>query len=499
MSESRKLLAIGAAVWLLAALDAFWMGRADLPCPRGVDDAFYKSPGAELALNGRLAQPAVIGYLPRADEVFACYPPLYALAVGGWFWLFGVTTTASVAFGHVIHLLNMAAIMVLVAAMLRPIAMSLGRRAFAVAAAGIAFFGILRFFDRQEELALLFGLVETLFYVEGRARGLASACASGLLIGLAAVTSPWAGLVLLGVALLRELLAWRREASGSIGRMAALSIAAALPAAAWVTWLESRYPGSFQGVFLYHLRISEHRTIFDASRKALASLLHSPYELPALLLTFAFFPRLLAAEMRKSVPTAIFALFFGGSAALVFALVMRANSYNYIWFCLFLLIPCFGYVAGRLLADSRPQELFFPLLMIGLCTLVTLRDPVSLSLVAHDLPADERPGPIFARLKKAIPPGEPVATTSRYWYLFQGRNPWRLTAIYPHLSEEQRRDWVDWIVVPVDHLSPEDRAIVTSGFELVESVPSDYSTLAPSFSLEDRTWAYELYRRRQQR
>src|SRR5689334_8048931 len=199
MSEPRRLFALCAVAWVLAALDACWMGWSDLPCPRGVDDAFYKSPAAELVQTGRLTQPAVTGYLPRAQEVFAAYPPLYQLVVAGWFGLFGVTTTASVAFGHVIHLLNMAAIMALVAAALQPVELPVGLRTLAVAGPGVVFFGILRFFDRQEELAVLFGFVEMTLFLHGQLGGLRGAAITGLLLGLSGVVSPWTGAVLGGV------------------------------------------------------------------------------------------------------------------------------------------------------------------------------------------------------------------------------------------------------------------------------------------------------------
>src|SRR5215831_11142396 len=117
---------ICAVVFVLAALASLWMGLSDLPCPRGVDDAFYKSPAAELVQTGRLTQPAVTGYLPRAGEVFAAYPPLYQLTVAVWFAVFGFSTTSSVAFGHALHLLNMAAIMALVATSLRSMELPAG-------------------------------------------------------------------------------------------------------------------------------------------------------------------------------------------------------------------------------------------------------------------------------------------------------------------------------------------------------------------------------------
>ncbi len=504
--ERRLFLGACAAVWALAALASLWMGLSDLPCPRGVDDAFYKSPAAELVQTGRLTQPSVVGYLPRADEAFAAYPPLYQLAVAAWFALFGVSTGASVAFGHAVHLLNMAAIMALVGAALAPQSLSASLRALAAAAAGVLFFGILRFYDRQEELAVLFCWVEMILHLRGRLSGWRGAAVSGLLVGLSAMASPWTGLVFAGLVTVREvLLAARRADAGllsragqAVGRLTITGTVAVLPVAAWAGWLEWNHPRIIAEQFLVHLRISEQSTIVDAPAKALASLLYTPYQLPGLLLTLALFPRLLKAARRASVPAGVVALFVVGVASLLAAIAYRANSYNYVWLCLFLLIPCFGYLAGRLFAEAPARERFFPVLLVLVCAAASLRDPVSLSLVARDLPDGERAGPIFARLAERVPPGAAVATTSRYWYLFQGRNPWRLTAIYPHLTAQQRRDWATWIVLPPDHLSDAERDELTRGFELVDRVPSIYATFAPSFHREDRTWAYELYRRREE-
>jgi hypothetical protein len=501
--EQRLFLAACATVLALAALASLWMGLSDLPCPRGVDDAFYKSPAAELVQTGRLTQPSVAGYLPRAEEVFAAYPPLYQLAVAAWFALFGVSTGASVSFGHVIHLLNTAAIMALVAATLVPASISSGLRAVAVAVAGVLFFGILRFFDRQEELAVLFCWIEMILHLRGRLQGWRGSAVSGLLLGASVMVSPWTGFVFAGLVGIRELLAIG-PADGGLpsrlarlaGRLALVGAVAAVPVAAWLAWLEWTHPHIMADQLLAHLRVSERSTIFEAPSKALASLLYSPYQLPALLLTLVLFPRLLTAEGRAAMPTAMLALFVGGVAFLLLALACRANSYNYVWLCLFLLIPCFGYLTGQLLATAAPRERLLPMLIVLVCAGASLRDPLSLSLIARDLPEEERAGPIFARLSAQVPPGAAVATTSRYWYLFQGRNPWRLTAIYPHLTERQRGEWAAWIVLPPEHLSADERGELTRGFELVECVPSTYHTPAPSFGREDRTWAYELYRRR---
>jgi hypothetical protein len=390
----------------------------------------------------------------------------------------------------------MAAVMAVVAASLDPRSLPAAPRAFAVSAAGVVFFGILRFFDRQEELAALFCWVEMILYLRGRLRGWGGAAVSGLLLGASAMTSPWAGCVFAGLLVVRAFLTPEAAYLIRAARLATVGAVAALPVVAWLGWLEWTHPHIVADQFLAHLRVSERTTLFDSPAKAVASLLYSPYQWPALLLTLVLFPRLLKSGGRSAVPAGILALFVAAVGSLLVALLSRANSYNYVWLCLFLLIPCFGYLAGQLFAAAPGRERVFPILIVLLCAAASLRDPVSLGLVARDLPDDERAGPVFAHLAERVPPGAAVATTSRYWYLFQGRNPWRLTAIYPHLSESERREWATWIVLPPGHLSDAERGELTRGFELVEMLPSTYATFAPSFQREDRTWAYELYRRR---
>ena len=158
---------------------------------------------------------------------------------------------------------------------------------------------------------------------------------------------------------------------------------AVLPVVVWLGWLEWTHPHILGDQFVAHLRVSERATLFDAPQKAISSLLYSPYQWPALLLTFVLFPRLLKAGERAAMPAAILALFGVGVVSLSFALAYRANSYNYVWLCLFLLIPCFGYLAGRLLATSSPRDCVFPILLILLCAGASLRDPISLALIAR--------------------------------------------------------------------------------------------------------------------
>src|SRR5262245_1006594 len=91
---------------LIVAICASVLGATcvawSFPCPL-VDDAFYKSPAAELAQNGRLAIPCSAGFLPRMEQVFACYPPVYQLVLSSWYRLFGVTLATSLAFSFCVH------------------------------------------------------------------------------------------------------------------------------------------------------------------------------------------------------------------------------------------------------------------------------------------------------------------------------------------------------------------------------------------------------------
>ena len=501
--DSGDVLLGGALAWVAAAAVSVLLCRADLPCPRG-DDAFYKSPAAELVLTGRLVQPSVVGYLPRADEAFAAYPPVYQLVVAGWFKAFGFSLRSSVAFGHFVHLANMALLMTLVASVTASAMPSAPLRTLVVVAVGITYFGQMRLFDRQEELAVLLAAIELTAHQRGWLIGFRGSLVSGILLGLCGMISPWAGLVLAGLFTIRAGLEPFEEANGPASRswwratalLAVIALSSLAPVVVWIVWLEVNHPGIFVDQFVEHLRRSEKTTLWQAPADLWNCLLYSPYQLPAVLFTLAFFPRLLTRGGWRRNPT-MTALFLGATVGLVVTILFRTNSYNYFWYCLILLFPCFGFTACRLLTEANRLERTILIAIVALCSLISLRDPVSLSLVAFDLPAEERPAPIHARLTRLIPREDLVATTSRYWYWFQGRNRWRNAAIVEWLDEADRLQW-QWIVIPVGHGMGDSafRRRLTGGFELVERIESDYRTWAPSFPLEDRTWAYELYRRR---
>jgi hypothetical protein len=126
---------------------------------------------------------------------------------------------------------------------------------------------------------------------------------------------------------------------------------------------------------------------------------------------------------------------------------------------------------------------------------VAVRDPLSLCVQVGQYPPNDRPDAVFARLHELIPPEDLVATTPRFWHAFQGRNPWRQTAILPSLQEADRRTW-KWIVLPHGHGGGLYRERLLQGFELVEERAISFEPFAPTFQKSEIGWGYEVYRRK---
>jgi hypothetical protein len=101
---------------------------------------------------------------------------------------------------------------------------------------------------------------------------------------------------------------------------------------------------------------------------------------------------------------------------------------------------------------------------------------------------------VFARLHDRVPTADIVVTTPRFWHAFQNRNPWRQTAALPWITGAERTGW-QWIVLPLGHGDELFRKKLLDGFDLVEKHPASFTPFAPTFAPDERTWAYELYRR----
>ena len=257
-------VAIYTGVMLTGVAMACGLTAAGLPRPR-VDDGFYKSVGAELVQHHRFAVPCAQGLYARADEVFACYPPLYPLMVGAWYAVFGVSLRTSLAFSYAVHLLGVLAVMELARRLLaRPTSRCPDRpggRAMIVAGVGVIHLVNLAYFDRLEETGLLWVWLEVLT-VQGRP-GLGRAIGSGLCVGLAGLTSPWAGVLGALVVTYREILStvdeknassrWSAWIPAAVRLMVAGSAALAL-VGVWLATMEVLYPGAVAAQFGAGLR-----------------------------------------------------------------------------------------------------------------------------------------------------------------------------------------------------------------------------------------------------
>jgi hypothetical protein len=497
------------------AATSVWLAAAGLPIARG-DDAFYKAPGAELAATGKFASPSVKGYLPKVEEIYAAYPPLYSWVFAGWVKLFGFSLTSATAFNHTIHLLGTAALAWAVSALLRPLKLSANWKSYIVASVAIIHFGNLRFFDRQEELAMIFVWLEATVACrfakvcfesnvdDGGRRTFAERKATvvtGLCVGLAIMVGPWPGMLAAGSVGLRMILEAIAERRIPWTAWITTVVVAALPLGLCLAWMEWHYPGLVALQFREHVgRVPrvlgwEHPDVWTKSWT------YAPYQLPFVLVgamllrgaLVAFRAResvLSSAVRRAALATTIISL-----AAILVGGCWRADSYVYLWAALMLLFPYFGFAVGSAIEKASSKERLLLAAMTIAATIVALRDPVTLAINAGEFPPEDRPAAMFAHLHERIPPSDVVATTPRFWHAFQNRNPWRQTSALPWISETERKTW-DWIVLPLGHGDESFRKKLLEGFDLAERREASFLPWRPTFAPDERTWEFELYRRR---
>jgi hypothetical protein len=502
-----------------------WLASAGLPIARG-DDAFYKAPGAELAATGTFASPSVTGYLPKVEEVFAAYPPLYPWAFAGWVKLFGFSLVSATAFNHAIHLLATAALMGAVVVLLRPLELSANLKTVLVGCVAVVHFGNLRFFDRQEDLALAFVWLEsTVAFRSAKVRRSPGAggkedrtfaerkatVASGLCIGLAMMVGPWPGMLAAGSVGLRLILEAADERRIPWLRWMAIVVIAALPLGAWLAWLEFHHTGLAAGQFREH--VSRVPTVFAWEQPAewARNWTYAPNQLPFVVLGALL---LRNAMKRPSSPAGLpadggyveqarrrtwFAALTTTTTAIigiVAAACWRADSYVYLWTALAFLFPYFGFAAAVAMEKANSTlERRLLLIMVTAAAFVALRDPVTLAVNAVQFPPKDRHAAVFARLHERIPASEIVATTPRFWHAFQNRNPWRQTSSLGWITEAEWRTW-KWVVLPVGYGGERFRAKLLGGFELVDKQETSFNPWQPTFPPDERNWAFELYRRR---
>ena len=458
------------------------------PAPH-VDDAWFKGPAAELAQHGRLASPSITGFFPHIETIYACYPPLPQLLLAAWYLTFGVTLRSSLAWSLLVHLVFSVAIT-------RIAHKSLGDGIASWRAAtlgGLIWLANLSLLDRQEELALCWLWLDTLLsFGDDRRPAALSAARSGLLVGLAALSSPFGGL-LSGCAVGMRIAIGAWESASSEGRLrsAAIDVAgrgaiagplAAGAFGAWAFVVERVQPGVFDAQFLGAMRFASKDPPFPDSvalyaSTVLGSAQVQAFLLPAVLVTLVGAPLALIARPHRVPLGLLFAAVIGSGIALG----LRPAAYTYLWASAMVTAPCLAVMLRRYLTDEPRLGLG---LGVGLMAFAWV-DPAHNLVSAATLPADQRPDAALAAIQSAVPEGELVAVTARHWSAFQGRNPWRevlfLTRRDPRLLDD-----CTWMVLREG--DGVDRPPQLDRYELVSRVASEVD--------DDFTYAYSVWRLR---
>ena len=488
------------------------LGLCGLPCPTS-DDAWYRSPAAELVQNGRMAIPSTGSLLPRTQVTFACYPPLYQLLLSGWYWLFGFSQRTSLAFSYAVHLLNALGVMV---ATRRAVAVDSDLTALArgatIAAVGLMQVANLAYFDRPEETALLWIWMDVL-WVQGM--GLRHALASGVLLGLAGLTSPWVGI--LGAMLVTVRMLLPMVGQGEAGshpfsppqttrgrpsptgprrhgtltgstrtglRLSATALVAATLVGSWVVVSETKYPGIIHDQFfgvMRHIARGQGPPSFEKNLRQFSdALLFNRLQLLPMVLTLVLFPLLCLRTGWRRVPAALLAQFVAGVCGIGTIAILRPIAYTYLGAAQILLLPCFGSAISQYLRGP-PAAMRLGLGILALCTAFTFKQATALVASSLTLPQAERCDEVYHRLTTIIPPGELVDITGRHWYCFQGRNPWYEVYFLRDNPGDLLR--ARWMVLPIGRGTPG----CIDAFDLVEEIAT---TADPQ-----RTYAYSLWRR----
>jgi hypothetical protein len=474
-------------VLVAGVVEAAWLSWNGVPCLTS-DHAVYHSPAVELATHGRLAIPGFGHLFPRTDVVFACYPPLYQLLLAGWYSIVGFSLRTALTFSFIVHILGALAVMrVTELTIVKENYTPLGR-SVALVAIGVIQLVYLVHFDRQEEAALLWLWAEMICCQKP---GLARSILSGLFISLAALISPWVGLLGAAVVTFRTFFLTLRTATQISDwiqagcRLALTGVVAALPIAGWAWLMESLYPGILNDQFFGTMRwIATHReplSLENNPRVFFSSLFYCRPQAPVFLATLALFPWVYRASVEKSQQPNALALYVTSWLALAGLACIRPEATTYISIVEMLLVPCFisalARYLGRAAADQRWGFVF-----LGLFVAFASYQAVQLATLPWRWNEAERCDAVCDRLHALIPPGELVNITGRHWYCFQGRNRWHETYF---MQDEPELLQARWMVLAVGIGLPP----CIDAYELVEQVPT-------TITARDQTYAYSLWRRK---
>ncbi len=483
-------------VLAIGIVSSCWMAGEGFPVPRG-DDDFFKSPGAELAQTGRLAIPSARGFLPRAETVFACYPPLYQIILATWYLSFGFSLTSTLVFSHVVHWTNVL-LMCLVANQLLTanLRLAAGARNGLIAAIGLIHLANVTFFDRPDETALIWIWIAALLV--GRIPSSSvwvRAAISGLLVGAAALTVPWVGVLAAAFVGFRSLFELVRQSAASpvvklIGRQTSgLFVAGAVAAtlfAIWFAWMEWTYPGIMDEQFFMVLRY--HRDIQPGTLADHVSILANTlsYNSPqhaATIVIVVFFPMFVLRKGLRDVSPDALAIYATGVFGILAVAGLRPAAYTYLGTAQMLLLPCFGLAMGMFVERAGARmATWLGWMAVAICVLVSLKTVAGYALLSSRLPYHERAPSAYQQVLELIPQDATVGVSYRHWYAFQGRYDWLNV------------DWCAW--TDPDEVLNCEYLVLFPGKRLPERIDA-FELIYQTFSdfPKNRTYAFTIWRR----
>lgn len=467
---------------LLAVLQSVVLAAYSLPCPRG-DDSVYKSPAVELATHGRLRIPGMTGALNQANEGFAHYPPIYQLVFAGWYSLFGFSLRTTLLCSHLIHALSAAGIAVVSFFILRSDrTLSSTTVLWFAVGGGLFHLGNLSYFDRPEDLGIVFFCCLILVRETVTIRSLWSMLVCGLFVGLTGLTAPWLGVLAGLYVFFRELL----ERNGSIltrlARVAIAGFVSLVMVGGWVWSMEAGHPGIVHDQFIAgnlkyvnaerpatfpnRLRTFSLSILFDTPRAiALISIVLLPFR----------FPRVALSKLEIS-------LLLISALGLLTLLILRPGAYTYLGATLVLLIP--SLVATLAPFVVHQGRVSIPgLITVAACLGISQKDVIqSVSSIVR-VPRELTANVCIEEIRDIIPSGDLVGVSPRHWYALQNRNPWR-ELFFVTTRHESEIINCQWIITYPGLGEPS----FLSDYEMISEKASSFGP--------DETYAYTIWKRR---
>ena len=397
------------------------------PCPRG-DDAVYKSPAAEWAMHGTLRIPAMTGALRQASSGFAHYPPIYQICFAFWYAAWGFSLTSTLLLSHLIHVACATAIGFLTRSILRELWPGDVRMSNLLGAGAASIhLGNLSFFDRPEELGMIFLFAAT-HLISRHSGKLAVDAGAGLLIAAAGLTAPWCGVMAGLIVVSYQLISVRWTSLIAVQfvllRIAWTTVVALLPVAVWWVGMEWLHPGIVTDQLLDgNMMYASQGTRVSIMEKIRSYLGAVEFDPPRLLVYVVVGLAPFVWRERSPVrgEVALGGVAFVASIGLLF---VRPTAYTYVGAVTMLLVPLFSTTMSRFICGAGERSKIGIFITLA-CLALAQRDGARYMFAAMTARESDSFAVNRDELTQLIPAGDLVGVSPRHWYAFQGRNPWR--------------------------------------------------------------------------